>query len=47
MADESVQGVPGLGKLDYTLRHYMAYAAEVQRKTEQLNKSGAMKYPQA
>lgn len=37
MADESVLAVPGLGKLEYTLKQYLAYAQKIQAKTKQLN----------
>ena len=37
MADESVLAVPGLGKLEYTLKQYLAYTKKVQAKAKQLN----------
>ena len=40
MADEAMLSVPGLGKLDYTLKHYMAYASKLQDKVKQLNALG-------
>ena len=40
MADESVLSVPGLGKLDYTQKHYMTYAAKVQEKAKELSQIG-------
>lgn len=40
MADEAVLSVPGLGKMDYTLKHYMAYASKLQDKVKELNASG-------
>lgn len=40
MADESVLAVPELGKLEYNLKHYLAYAKKVQTKACQLNKLG-------
>ena len=40
MADESVLSVPNLGKLDYTQKHYLAYAGKVQEKAKELNKLG-------
>lgn len=40
MADESVLAVPELGKLEYNLKHYLAYAKKVQTKARQLNKLG-------
>ena len=43
MADESVLSVPGLGKLDYTLKHYMTYANEIQVKAKALNRLGKEK----
>ena len=39
MADESVMAVPDM-KLEYNLKHYLAYAKKVQRKTKQLNDLG-------
>ena len=42
MADESVLSVPGLGKLDYTQKHYMAYAAKVQEKAKELSELGTI-----
>ena len=44
MADEAVLGVPGLGKLEYTLGHYMSYADAISGKVEQLNKLGGTKW---
>ncbi len=40
MADEAVLSVPGLGKLDYTLRHYLAYTGALREKVSQLNELG-------
>ena len=40
MADESVLAVPGLGKLDYTQKHYLAYAEKIQEKSKELSKLG-------
>ena len=40
MADEAVLSVPDLGKLDYTQKHYMAYASKVQEKAKQLSTLG-------
>lgn len=40
MADESVLAVPGLGRLDYSLKHYLAYAKRVKGKAKQLNSIG-------
>lgn len=40
MADEAVLSVPGLGKITYTLKHYMAYATKMLERVKQLNKSG-------
>ena len=37
MADESVLAVPGLGRLEYTLKYYLTYAKKVQTKAKQLN----------
>ncbi len=38
MADEAVMAVPGLGKLDYTLKHYLSYTEAVGAKAKELNK---------
>ena len=35
--------VPGLGKLEYNLKHYMSYVAKIQDKVEQLNMSAGKK----
>ena len=40
MADESVLAVPELGKLEYNLKHYLAYAKKIEKKVHQLNKLG-------
>ena len=40
MADESVMAVPGLGKLEYTLKHYTAYAKAIADKAEELCELG-------
>ena len=40
MADESVLSVPGLGKLDYNLRHYLLYAKKVEEKAKELSGTG-------
>ena len=40
MADESVLAVPELGKLEYNLKHYLAYAKKIEKKAHQLNKLG-------
>ena len=40
MADESVLAVPELGRLQYNLKHYLAYAKKIQKKASQLNKLG-------
>ena len=40
MADESVLAVPDLGKLDYTQKHYTAYAVKIQTKAKELTKLG-------
>jgi hypothetical protein len=40
MADEAVLSVPGLGKMEYNLKHYMAYANKLREKVKLLNKSG-------
>lgn len=40
MADEAVLSVPGLGKLEYNLRHYMNYVSRIQEKVVTLNQSG-------
>jgi len=40
MADESVLAVPELGKLEYNLKHYLAYTKKIEKKTHQLNKLG-------
>lgn len=37
MADEAVLAVPDLGKLDYTLKHYLKYAQKMRDKATQLN----------
>ncbi|XP_064407107.1 uncharacterized protein LOC135351919 isoform X2 [Halichondria panicea] len=37
MADEAVMAVPGLGKLDYTLKHYLSYTEAVGDKAKELN----------
>ena len=37
MADEAVMAVPGLGKLDYTLKHYLSYTEAVGAKAKELN----------
>ncbi len=42
MADEAVLAVPELGKLDYTLRHYLSYADALKDKTRQLNELGIL-----
>ena len=42
MADESVLSVPNLGKLDYTQKHYLAYAGKIQEKAEELSKLGEL-----
>jgi hypothetical protein len=36
MADEAVLSVPDLGKLDYTQKHYIAYASKIQDKAKEL-----------
>lgn len=45
MADESVLSVPGLGKLEYNLKHYMCYVAKVQEKVDILNASSKFVKP--
>ncbi len=40
MADESVLSVPGLGKLEYNLKHYMSYVTKIQDTVAGLNESG-------
>lgn len=40
MADEAVLGVPDLGKLEYTQKHYISYASKVQEKAKELNRLG-------
>lgn len=40
MADEAVLEVPGLGKLEYNLKHYMKYARRVEEKKRTLNALG-------
>ena len=40
MADESVLAVPGTGKLDYTQKHYLAYAEQIKEKANELSKLG-------
>ena len=37
MADESVLSIPGLGKLEYNIKHYMAYAVKTREKVKELN----------
>lgn len=37
MADEAVLAVPNLGKLDYTLKHYLKYAQKMKEKANQLS----------
>ena len=37
MADEAVLAVPNLGKLDYTLKHYLKYAQKMKEKAHQLS----------
>ncbi len=41
MADEAVLSVPDLGKLDYTQKHYLAYASKIQDKAKQLTTLGS------
>ena len=41
MADESVLSVPGLGKLEYNLKHYMRYVEKIQEKVDILNAAGS------
>lgn len=43
MADEAVLSVPGLGKMTYNLKHYMAYANKVLEKVKLLNRAGRAK----
>ena len=40
MADESLQTLPGMGKLTYTLKQYITYASTLQEKARQLSKTG-------
>ena len=40
MADEPAQAVPGLEKLNYSLKQYMAYATALQQKARQLSRMG-------
>ena len=42
MADEAVLSVPDLGKLDYTQKHYLAYASKIQDKAKQLTTLGTI-----
>ena len=42
MADESAQAVPGLERLNYSLKQYMAYATELQQKARQLSRMGQL-----
>ena len=44
MADEAVLSVPDLGKLDYTQKHYLAYASKIQEKAKELSTLGINKY---
>lgn len=44
MADEAVLSVPGLGKLEYNMKHYMSYTSRIQDKVDELNESGKSKY---
>lgn len=40
MADEAVLSVPNLGKLDYTQKHYMAFASKIQEKAREVSTLG-------
>ena len=42
MADEAVLSIPDLGKLDYTQKHYLAYASKIQDKAKQLTTLGTI-----
>ena len=44
MADGAVLSVPDLGKLDYTQKHYLAYASKIQEKAKELSTLGINKY---
>lgn len=41
MADESVDSVPGLGKIAYNLAYYLKFASKVIDKAAQLKKAGS------
>ncbi|KAF9933968.1 hypothetical protein FBU30_003912 [Linnemannia zychae] len=43
MADESVDSVPGLGTIAYSLPYYLKFAGKVIEKADQLKKTGATK----
>ena len=42
MSDESVQAIPGIGKLTYTFKQYLTYATALQEKAKQLTTSGQL-----
>ena len=42
MSDESVQAIPGIGKLTYTFKQYLTYATALQEKAKQLTTLGKL-----
>ena len=40
MADEAMQAIPGLGKIDYTLKYYLQYLEKIRSCTKALAKKG-------
>ncbi|XP_015276367.1 PREDICTED: uncharacterized protein LOC107118524 [Gekko japonicus] len=43
MTDEAMESIPGLGPIQYTLKHYMIYLSKIQSCVEKLNKTDAEK----